>query len=216
MELIFTESTHTYTLKTSVDGKKTFINLPSITQLIGANIQAYPEFLDLAKYAEDGKEEHKIFHELVSQKLEWLEYRENQKTWIEGMQIEIEKNWFDKGYELLLSEKPLYSGLPLFAGTPDAVFINRDKKQVHIVERKRSFVSERYHALQLAGQESLLQYSNLIPANYMVRYFVFFGMEHKLKEVPKTEIASRVFDAMVEKYWKEITIDSYLREVIEL
>jgi hypothetical protein len=106
---------------------------------------------------------------------------------------------------IILQEQALFSKGEFFAGTPDIV------TEKAIIDLKRSFYSERYHALQLAGYNQLTRDNDILNTS---AWFILTIEDGKPRFRPVfNQRADLIFSYCVQEFQLKRAVQHYLKEV---
>lgn len=198
MKLEFDPVNHVYAYQGKV--------IPSVTQLIPKLDEfnyVRDEVLDQAK--SEGKKNHFAIEVSIRNKKPVNEFAQSFFDLIKN--YAILKNFPDVMY----SEERLFDDVLLFAGTPDLVLCNHDKKTYCIIDLKRSISAYPYkHELQLAGYNILIKLHN---KEYKCEdKFIIAGKE-KCEKILRLndKFAEAYFTMLVKQYYNNINLESYMR-----
>lgn len=188
METAFNSTVHEYL----IDGAR----VPSVTEVLPP-LDYHCTSEQLEKYRTEGVEDH-------SKIMMYFDTRDTfGDPFLESFHaFMIEMNGLLG--DLVAYERPLFSGKHLFAGRPDMEFTQA------LADYKRSFISERYHALQLAGY-NLLRADNGLPK--LKKWFIIWHDEgFKIRNV-YNEHAEYIFTALLKKKKIEQAVDAYFKKL---
>ena len=139
MKFYFDEKEHKYYLGNYI--------LPSVTQIIQGVFGKRDWYSDW--HAQRGKAIHLAIHYLINNKLDWGSVDERILPRIKAFQAFMK----DFNFEIVESEKIMYSKKMMFAGTMDLLFYDPDKKEYIIADIKSTI--EPIVEIQLGGYSLL-------------------------------------------------------------